>query len=67
MLHRNVALVDEQGSIVRWFSSSTEIDDQKSAEAALRRTADELRRSEFYLAEGSASPISGVGPSRRMG
>jgi PAS domain S-box-containing protein len=52
MLHRNVALVDEQGSIVRWFSSSTEIDDQKSAEAALRRTADELRRSEFYLAEG---------------
>jgi PAS domain S-box-containing protein len=52
MLHLNVALVDEQGSIVRWFSSSTEIDDQKSAEAALRRTADELRRSEFYLAEG---------------
>ena len=52
MLHRNVGFVDEKGSIVRWFCSSTDIDDQKSAEAALRRMADELRRSEFYLAEG---------------
>ena len=52
MLHRNVAFVDEKGGIVRWFCSSTDIDDQKSAEAALRRMADELRRSEFYLAEG---------------
>jgi hypothetical protein len=52
MLHRNVPLVYENGNVVRWFCSSTDIDDQKSAEAALRRTADELRRSEFYLAEG---------------
>ena len=52
MLNRNVALVDDQGEIVRWFGSSTDIDDQKRVEAALRQTTDELRRSEFYLAEG---------------
>ena len=52
MLHRNVALVDDQGKIVRWYGTSIDIDDQKRAEAALRQTTDELRRSEFYLAEG---------------
>ena len=52
MLHRHVALVDDQKNVVRWFGSSIDIDDQKRAEAALRQTTDELRRSEFYLAEG---------------
>ena len=52
MVHRHVALRDDRGNIVRWFCSSTDIDDQKQAEAALRQTADQLRRSEFYLAEG---------------
>ncbi|HVO94695.1 MAG TPA: sigma 54-interacting transcriptional regulator [Terriglobales bacterium] len=52
MLHRCVSLRDEQGNIARWFGSSIDIDDQKSAEAALRQTTDELRRSEFYLSEG---------------
>jgi PAS domain-containing protein len=51
LLHRYVALVDDRGNIVRWFGSSTDIDDQKGAEAALRQTTEELRRSEFYLAE----------------
>ena len=52
MLNRNIALVNDEGKIVRWFGSSTEIDDRKRAETALRQTSDELRRSEFYLAEG---------------
>ena len=52
MLHRYVALVGDWGNIVRWFCSSTDIDDQKQAEAALEQTRDELQRSEFYLAEG---------------
>ena len=52
MLHRYVALVGDQGKIVRWFCTSIDIDDRKWAEAALRQTTDELRRSEFYLAEG---------------
>jgi PAS domain S-box-containing protein len=52
MLHRDVALVDDHRNVLRWFGSSIDIDDQKCAEAALRHTTDELRRSEFYLAEG---------------
>jgi PAS domain S-box-containing protein len=52
MLRRDVALFDHHGKIVRWFGSSIDIDDQKGAEAALRNTTDELRRNEFYLAEG---------------
>jgi PAS domain S-box-containing protein len=52
MLHRHVALVDDQKNVVRWFGTSIDIDDQKRAEAVLRQTTDELRRSEFYLAEG---------------
>ena len=53
MLHRYVALREGPGkNIFRWFCSSTDIDDQKRAEAALLHTTHELRRSEFYLAEG---------------
>jgi formate hydrogenlyase transcriptional activator len=52
MLHRHVALVDDQKNVVRWFGSSIDIDAQKRAEAALQQTTHELRRSEFYLAEG---------------
>ena len=59
MLHRNVAVVDDQRKIVRWFGSSTDIDDQKRTEAVLRQTTDELRRSEFYLAEGQR--LAGIG------
>ena len=52
MLHRDVALLDDQRNVVRWFGSSIDIDDQKRADAALRQTTSELRRSEFYLSEG---------------
>ncbi len=52
MLHRHAGLFDDHGTIVRWFCSSTDIDDQKRAEATLQQMTDELRRSEFYLAEG---------------
>src|SRR5882724_7577687 len=38
MLHRKVPLRDEHGKIIKWYGSSTDID--------------ELKRSEFYLAEG---------------
>src|SRR6266436_5567579 len=38
MLHRKVPLRDEQGKVVKWYGSSIDID--------------ELKRSEFYLAEG---------------
>ena len=52
MLHRDVALIGAQKHVVRRFGHSIDIDDQKRAEAALRQTTDQLRRSEFYLDEG---------------
>src|SRR5438309_878112 len=52
LLHRNVPLHDEQGKIVKWFGSSIDIEDRKCAEEQLRRSAQDLQRSEFYLREG---------------
>jgi PAS domain S-box-containing protein len=52
LLHRKVSLHDEHGNIVKWFGSSIDIEDRKCAEEHLRRSAQELQRSEFYLAEG---------------
>ena len=43
--HRKVPLLDESGAIVKWYGSSIDIEDRK-------RSEDDLRRSEFYLAEG---------------
>lgn len=52
MLHHKVALRDEKGEIVKWYGSSLDIEERKTAEEQLRRNAQELQRSEFYLAEG---------------
>jgi PAS domain S-box-containing protein len=52
LLHRKVALHDEQGNIVKWFGSSIDIEDRKCAEEQLRRSTRALQRSEFYLSEG---------------
>jgi PAS domain S-box-containing protein len=52
MFHRNVPLRDENGNIVKWYGSSLDIDERKTAEEQLRRNAREPQRSEFYLAEG---------------
>jgi PAS domain S-box-containing protein len=45
MLHHKVAGRDKSGQIVKWYGSSIDIEDRKRAEG-------QLRRSEFYLAEG---------------
>src|SRR6202167_6177197 len=52
MFHRKVPLRDERGNIVKWYGSSLDIEERKTAEEQLRRNAQALRRSEFYLAEG---------------
>ncbi|MGA7918382.1 MAG: sigma 54-interacting transcriptional regulator [Candidatus Acidiferrales bacterium] len=52
MLHRKVPLRDERGSIVKWYGSSMDIEERKTAEEQFRHNARELQRSEFYLAEG---------------
>src|SRR5260221_3391944 len=52
MLHHKVAVRDGCGQIVKWHGSSIDIEDRKQAEVQLRRSTEELQRSEFYLAEG---------------
>ena len=52
MFHRKVPLRDANGNIVKWYGSSLDIDERKTTEGQLRRNAEELQRSEFYLAEG---------------
>jgi formate hydrogenlyase transcriptional activator len=52
MFHRKVPLRDAKGNIVKWYGSSMDIDERKTAEEQLLRNAEELQRSEFYLAEG---------------
>jgi len=52
MFHRKVPLRDTNGNIAKWYGSSMDIDERKTAEEHLRRKAEELQRSEFYLAEG---------------
>ena len=52
MLHHKVALRDKHGNILKWYGSSLDIEDHKHAEEQLRRSAQELQRSESYLAEG---------------
>lgn len=43
---------DEAGSILRWYGTSTDIDDRKRAE-------EQLRRSEAFLAEGQRLSLTG--------
>jgi PAS domain S-box-containing protein len=52
MFHRKVPLRDADGSIVKWYGSSLDIDERKTAEEQLRRNTQALQNSEFYLAEG---------------
>ena len=52
MFHRKVPLRDGNGNIVKWYGSSLDIEERKTAEEQLRRNAQELQRSEFYLAAG---------------
>src|SRR5258708_22876007 len=52
MFHRKVPLRDANGNIVKWYGSSLDIEERKTAEEQFRRNAQELQRNEFYLAEG---------------
>jgi PAS domain S-box-containing protein len=51
MLHHKVALRDENGGIVKWYGSSTDIHALKQSEQELRQQQHALRQSEAYLAE----------------
>jgi PAS domain S-box-containing protein len=52
MFHRKVPLRDANGKITKWYGSSMDIDERKTAGEQLSRYAQDLQRSEFYLAEG---------------
>jgi len=47
MLHHKIAVRDGGGQIVKWYGSSVDIEDRKRAEGDLRRSAQELQRSEL--------------------
>jgi PAS domain S-box-containing protein len=50
-LQRGVPLRDEGGNIVKWYGVLTDIDDRKRAEEQLVKSAQEIKRNEFYLSE----------------
>jgi PAS domain S-box-containing protein len=51
-LFRASPLLDEAGAIVKWYGTNTDIDDRK-------RTEEQLRRSEAFLAEGERLNLTG--------
>jgi PAS domain S-box-containing protein len=52
MFHHKVPLRDECGKVIKWYGSSLDIEERKTAEEQLRRNAQAMQTSEFYLAEG---------------
>jgi formate hydrogenlyase transcriptional activator len=50
--HRKLPLRDEHGNIVKWFGSSIDIEERKSAEKRIAEKTSQLERSEFFLREG---------------
>ena len=49
MLHQKVAVRDQSGHIVKWYGTSTDIEDRKQAEQKLRQVLEEIRGSEANL------------------
>ncbi|MGB9243479.1 MAG: PAS domain-containing protein [Candidatus Acidiferrales bacterium] len=45
-------VLDEAGDPIQYVGTAADVTDRKTAEEQLRRNAEELQRSEFYLAEG---------------
>jgi PAS domain S-box-containing protein len=59
LLIRNVPLRDDAGKVVKWYGTSTDIDDRKRAEQA-------LRQSEAYLADAQKLTHTGAWASDAM-
>jgi formate hydrogenlyase transcriptional activator len=57
-LFRAVPVRDERGKVIRWYGTSTDIEDRKRAEEMLRQDERELRR----ITEAIAEPIGVLAP-----
>jgi formate hydrogenlyase transcriptional activator len=57
-LARAVPVRDERGKVIRWYGTSTDIEDRKRAEEMLRQDERELRR----ITDAIAEPIGVVAP-----
>jgi PAS domain S-box-containing protein len=60
MLHHKIALRDEHGTIVKWFGSSIDIQDRKTAEGKIREREAELRQ----IVDLAPQLIAVYGPNR---
>jgi formate hydrogenlyase transcriptional activator len=57
-LFRAVPVRDERGKVIRWYGTSTDIEDRKQAEEKLRQDENELRR----ITDAIAQPIGVLAP-----
>ncbi|MBL8291406.1 MAG: PAS domain-containing protein, partial [Bryobacterales bacterium] len=63
LLIRNVPLLDKKGRIIKWYGKSTDIDERKRAEQALRRSeayladAQRLTRTGAWASDGTTRPL----------
>jgi PAS domain S-box-containing protein len=63
LLIRNVPLHDEEGKVIKWYGTSTDIDDLKRAERALRRSeaylagAQKLTHTGTWASDASSRPL----------
>jgi formate hydrogenlyase transcriptional activator len=57
-LFRAVPVRDERGNVIRWYGTSTDIEDRKQAEEKLRQDERELRR----ITDAIAQPIGVLAP-----
>ncbi|MBV9267343.1 MAG: PAS domain-containing protein [Acidobacteriaceae bacterium] len=63
---RGVPIKDDVGQVVQWFGSSTDIDELKRTEAALRRSNDELEQFAYAAAHDLQEPMRNVSNSLSM-
>lgn len=65
-ISRAIPICDEEGRIVKWFGSATDIENQKRTELALRLANDDLNRFAFVAAHDLREPLRNIGAYSEM-